>query len=353
MIKIPQSAVEFFKQNIDEIFFTGNLAEGKWNKELSNHVSEYCGVKHATPTSSNGSGLVALMLIYKEYFNRSEVLLQSNTMYGVKTMVYSAGCHLSGFIGCTLDTLMPSFEQVKQAVEDFVGDKKKMIILLSHIGGIINPDIERIAEFCRSENIILLEDCAHSYGATINGKHSGTFGDAGAFSFYATKSVPAGEGGIVITKHDDIGEYIKRFIIYDRFEQKMKIGNNNRPSEIQALLIYAVVKCTDEIIKNKKGIADKYIAVCNELSIPYIKQNAKTSLGNYYKFIVYNAKIPISEYLPTLKTKTSGVYDYSLGNSKSITTHHACLPIWYGQENEVTEKVISELYASRLLVDKV
>ena len=347
IIKLPQGAVEFFKQNIDEIFSTGNLAEGKWNKELSNLISEYCDIKHAVPTSSNGSGLVALMLIYKTYFNRSEVLLQSNTMYGVKTMVYSAGCNLPGFIDCTLDTLMPSFEQVKQAVENFIGDKNKMIILLSHIGGIINPDIERIAGFCRSENIVLLEDCAHSYGATINGKHSGTFGDAGVFSFYATKSVPAGEGGIVITKHDNIGEYIKRFVIYDRFEQKMNIGNNNRPSEIQALLIYSVVKCTGEIIKNKKKIADKYAAVCADFSIPYIRQITDTSSGNYYKFIIYNETKPISEYLPALKTKTSGVYDYSLGNSKLITTHHVCLPIWYGQENEITEKVINELYISR------
>ena len=347
MIKLPQSAVEFFKQNIDEIFSTGNLAEGRWNQELSKNVSEYCGVKHAIPTSSNGSGLVALMLIYKEYFNRSEVLLQSNTMYGVKTMVYSAGCNLTGFIDCTLDTLMPSFEQVKQAVGNFAGDRNKMIILLSHIGGIINPDIERIAEFCRFENIILLEDCAHSYGATINSRHSGTYGDAGVFSFYATKSIPAGEGGIVITKHDNIGEYMKRFVIYDRFEQKMNIGNNNRPSEIQALLIYSVIKCTDEIIKNKMEIADKYIAACADLSIPYIKQITDTSFGNYYKFIIYNEEQPISEYLTTLKTKTSGVYDYSLGNSKLITTHHACLPIWYGQENEITEKVVNELYASR------
>ncbi len=43
--------------------------------------------------------------------------------------------------------------------------------------------MEKISEFCHSENIILLEDCAHSYGATLNGKHSGTFGDAGVFSF--------------------------------------------------------------------------------------------------------------------------------------------------------------------------
>ncbi len=113
------------------------------------------------------------------------------------------------------------------------------------------------------------------------------------------------------------------------FKQEMEIGSNNRPSEIQALLIYSVLKETDEIIENKRQIGEKYIAACNKLEIPYIKQISESFSGNYYKFVVYNDNNPINEYLPSLKTKTSRVYDYSLGNSKLITTHHACLPIWY------------------------
>ena len=347
MIKLPQSSINFFKDNLDEIFQTGNLAEGKWNQELCNHVAEFCGVRNAAATSSNGAGLVALMMIYKEYFSRTEVLMQSNTMYGVKTMVATAGCNLSGYIDCELTTLMPSFDQVHKAVSDYKGAKNNLMILLSHIGGIINPAMEKIAAYCTENNIVLLEDCAHSYGATLNGKHSGAFGDGGVFSFYATKSIPAGEGGVVITKHDDIGDYIKRYIIYDRFKQEMRIGNNNRPSEVQALLIYAAVKYTDENIANKKQTAQFYIKACKDLGIPYIKQEDINSVGNYYKFVIFNENKPISEYLPVLKTKTSPVYDYALGNSKIITTHHACLPIWYGQESEVTKKAIEELYASR------
>ena len=347
MIKIPQKAIDFFKNNIDEIFASGNLAEGKWNQELTNHVAKYCNAKHAAATSSNGSGMVALMLIYKTYYKRTEVLLQSNTMYGVKTMVNSAGLNIAGCIDCNLRTLMPLLEQVKIAVENYSGDKNKLVILLSHIGGIINPDIEDIAELCKSENITLLEDCAHSYGATLNKKHSGTFGDAGVFSFYATKSIPAGEGGVVITNDDQIGEYIQRFVIYDRFKQEMTIGSNNRPSEIQALLIYSALRSAGENIENKVKTANEYIKVCEELSIPYIKQINDYSHGNYYKFIVYNENKAINEFLPALKTKTSAVYDYALGSSKIITTNHACLPIWYDQEPAITSRVIGELYESR------
>ena len=261
-------------------------------------------------------------------------------------MVNAAGCNLHGFIDCSLHTLMPSFYQVQSAILNYSGDRSKLIVLLSHIGGILNPDIEEIAEFCKSQGIALIEDCAHSFGSTLNKKHSGTFGDAGVFSFYATKSIPAGESGIIITNNDEIADYIRRFIIYDRFQQKMNIGNNNRPSEIQALFTYSVVKCSDEIIANKVEIANIFIPICTKFGIQYIEQFTKNTTGNYYKFIVYNPNIPISKFLPTLKSKTSAVYDYSLSGIGNIQTHHACLPIWYGQEIELTNKVVEELNAS-------
>ena len=71
--------------------------------------------------------------------------------------------------------------------------------MLSDMGGIINPDIEKIAKFCKEKNIILLEDAAHSFGSTLNNKFAGTFGDAGVYSYYSTKAVFAGEGGVGAT----------------------------------------------------------------------------------------------------------------------------------------------------------
>ena len=96
-------------------------------------------------------------------------------------------------------------------------------------------------------------------------------------------------------------------------------------------------------MKNKQEIAKKYIPVCEQLGIEFIPQNGKDNRGNYYKFTIYNEKRILSEYLPHLKTKTSPVYDYSIGAPNPLADHHACLPIWYGQEESITNKVISEL----------
>ena len=109
----------------------------------------------------------------------------------------------------------------------------------------------------------------------------------------------------------------------------MKIGCNIRLPELQALMIYAVVKEYKEIIVNKSQIAKKYSETCNSLGIKYISQNENSNLGNYYKFTIISPDKNISDFLPKIKTTTSKVYDYSLGNSSEIPKKHLCLPIWF------------------------
>jgi len=345
-IKLPKNSIDFFKSNQNKIFESGKLAEGPWNEQLSEKIKFICNVKNAICVNSNGSGLVALLLIYKEYYGRTNVMIQSNTMYGVKTMTKTAGYNLVDFIDCQLETLMPSFNDLKKAVDNYKGEIKKLVILLSDIGGAINPDIEEIAKFCKEKNIILLEDAAHSFGSTLNNKFSGTFGDAGIYSYYSTKAIFAGEGGVVVTNDNKIGNLMKDFIAYDRFKRKMEIGCNIRLSELQALMIYSVVKEYKEIIKNKSKIAKKYTDACNSFKLKYIDQSASSNQGNYYKFTIISPDKAISDLLPKLKTTTSKVYDYSLGNSKEIPLKHLCLPIWYRLEDKISDKAVQEIKES-------
>jgi len=345
-IKLPNNSIEFFKNNQNKIFESGNLAEGPWNEQLSEKIKSICNVKNAISVNSNGSGLVALLLIYKEYYGRSNVMIQSNTMYGVKTITKTAGYNLVDFIDCSLETLMPTFEDLKKAVNNYKGKINQLVILLSDIGGIVNPHIEKISKFCKEKNIILIEDAAHSFGSTLNNKFSGTFGDAGVYSYYSTKAIFAGEGGVVVTNDDKIGNLMKDFIAYDRFKRKMEIGCNIRLSELQALMIFSVVKEYKEIIKNKSKIAKSYIDACNSFKLKYIDQNENSNQGNYYKFTIISPDKKISDLLPKLKTTTSKVYDYSLGNSKEIPSKHICLPIWYRLEDSILDKAIKEIKES-------
>ena len=343
LVKLPKKSVEFFKKNQDEILNSGNLVEGAWNKTLNEKIKEISGAKNAVCVNSNGSGLVAILLIFKTYFGREDVMIQSNTMYGVKTMVGTAGLNLVDFINCQIKTLMPNYQDVENAVKNYKGDKNKLVIMLSDIGGIINPDIEKIAKFLKQENILLLEDAAHSFGARLNKKFSGTFGDAGVYSYYATKAIFAGEGGVAVTNNDELGNYLQDFIVYDRFKQKMPIGSNIRLSELQALMIFSVVNYYKDIILNKNEIAEKYIESCKRNNIQFISQNQNLNIGNYYKFTIISPNNEIAKVYPNIKTTTSKVYDYALGKNKDIPLKHLCLPIWYNQDKSLIDKVLVEL----------
>jgi len=343
MIKVPKESIAFFNKHYLDIFESGNLAEGDWNEQVASWTCEYTFAEHALAVNSNGSGIFALLNILKHYRSKTKVFIQSNTMYGVQVMAVASGLELCGHVDCSLDYLMPTYTQVEGFIND-LDNPSECVFLLTHIGGWVNPDIIEIAKLCKDKGVALIEDCAHSLGSTLNGKHTGTFGDAGVYSLYATKTIPVGEGGIVVTQDQELYQLIEKFVIYDRFDKKLEVGVNFRMSEINALLTYSVIKETENIIQNKYKIANKYIEACEKYGWKYIDPGHGSQRSNLYKFILLsNAERP-EKHFSQIITRTSPVYDYMLGrDDQEIVTRHICLPIWYLLEDEVIETVILEL----------
>ncbi len=340
MIKLPKKSIKHFSKNLKDIFNSGNLAEGVWNTKLEKEIIKITKIKYSLSTSSNGSGLLSILQLLKRYYGYKNIFIQENTMYGMYTLANTSGLKFIGKVDCQLNTLMPTINDVKK----FYKNRKirsRSVFLLTHIGGWINPDIEKIAKFCLNKNIALIEDCAHSLGSTFKRKHSGSFGFAGVYSFYATKAIPAGEGGLIVTNNKNFHNLCKKYSVYDRFEQTIDIGINNRMSEINALLCYSVLLELENIIDNKFKIADKYIKACNDNKINFLDPYLKFQRPNLYKFIILKKNI---NDLKLFKNKTSGVYDYKLGEDKNnISKKHLCLPIWYKLELSKINDVIKEL----------
>src|SRR5262249_57580714 len=76
--------------------------------------------------------------------------------------------------------------------------------ILVQIGGLVSREAPKIAAFCRDRNLFLIEDAAHAHGSSLDGRMAGTFGRAAAFSFYPTKVITAGEGGMIVTDDEAI-----------------------------------------------------------------------------------------------------------------------------------------------------
>ena len=343
MIKLPDQSIKFFNENYLNIFESGNLAEGEWNKKVAEWSCSYTSADYSLAVNSNGAGIFTILRLMKEYRSKKKVFLQSNTMYGVKTIAISSGLEMCGYVDCSLDYLMPTYSQVKEFINN-LDRPEDSVFLLTHIGGWVNPDIEKIADICKEYGISLIEDCAHSLGSTLSGKHTGLFGDAGVYSLYATKAIPAGEGGIIVTKDQELFEMAEKFIMYDRFDQKLNVGINLRMSEINALLAYSVINETESIIDNKYKIANKYIKSCENFNWEYINPTVNSQRANLYKFILLSRSENPEQEFHGIQIRTSPVYDYLLGDDKSeITKRHICLPIWYGLEDSIVDNVVSEL----------
>jgi len=345
MIKLPNESLDFFYKYSNDIFDSGSLAEGEWNIKVADWAKSYTGASSSLAVNSNGAGLHALLRVLKEFRGKKKIFIQSNTMYGVKTIALSSGLEMCGYVDCSLDYLMPTFSQVSDFIET-LDNPSECVFMITHIGGWINPDIENIAKLCKEKDISLIEDCAHSLGSLLKNSHSGLYGDAGVYSLYATKAVPVGEGGIIVSNDDDLSEKVQKFSMYDRFDQKLDLGINIRMSEINALLTYSVIKEIEEIIQNKYDISDQYINACKKKGLRFIDPLENNQRSNLYKFtLIAQTNDPKKEFSKITK-RTSPVYDYALGDDPyNIAKKHICLPIWYGLEDDLVEEVISEIEA--------
>ena len=148
---ITKGLKKLFNKNVNSIFKSGNLAENYWNDSLRNLVNKITGSKGSEIFCSNGAGLFTVLQIYKEYYGRKEILIQNNTMYGMYTMAISSGLKLKGYIDCNLETLMPSYDNFIDALNKSKINNDKLVVMLSHMGGIINPDIVKISNYCKTK----------------------------------------------------------------------------------------------------------------------------------------------------------------------------------------------------------
>lgn len=344
LVYVPKSSKDFFEANVSRVLSSGSLAEGEWNKKLAQLVSETTHIPYAIPVASNGLGLQALLSYYRDIYNKKYVIIQDNTFIGQKLLAQNLGYVVVPDIKCNSYTLMPTIDNVIVSLQKLERLLKDSVVIVTHIGGHVCPDIPEIAKQLAELEVPLIEDCAHSMYSTLNHRHTGSWGTAGVYSVYATKSFPAGEGGVVVTLDEAIYRYVTRYMLYDRLsehEDKLRSGVNIRISEIQALFTYSVLLFREEILDNKRSIAQRYMNIvpATQTQNFYILLSSKdrySTTQNFYKFVIYGDH--------KITGRTSGVFDYKIDRSL-LPIPHTCLPIWYNQDESITRAVEQELKA--------
>ncbi len=361
-IHFPEEDIVAMQSEFADILRTGQLVLGERTKIFEREFADYLGADKALAVNSGTSALeIAMRCIGVEGKN---VIVPANTFYATAGAVLHAGGNLK-FGDIESETFGLDSENASRLI-----DENTAAIVVVHIGGTPSRDLMKLRQLCDERGIKLIEDSAHAHGSSVNGQKVGTIGDVGTFSFFPTKVVTSGEGGMVVAKDPRV---IEEGRIY-RDQGKASGGRNFhthqgyawRMSEIHALLGISQLRRLDEFIDHRKMIARIYDDGLNglpDLSPAVIPAGSES---NYYKYVV-NLRPSINRELLKAKMKELGVSlsgevyadglhsqpvfqnkfeggENGFPNADHFCANHICLPVSAVVSEEDAKYVIEKLY---------
>lgn len=273
---------EWIAARIKEVLASGRLTLGAFGEQFEREFAKLTGSKHAIAVNS-GTASLEIMLRAMDVAGK-DVLVPANTFFATASAVIGAGGR-PVLMDTDVATLSTSLAEIKRRLTPAtVG------IMIVHIGGIITAEMPAIAAFAKSKGLWLMEDAAHAQGATLDGKHAGTFGLAGSFSFYPTKVMTSAEGGMIVT--DDDRMLTEAHIYRDQgkasFLQNthIRMGYNWRMSEPHAVIGLRHLQGFAGLLAGRRRIARIYDAAFTGGNGVRPIATPKGCVPNYYKYVV-------------------------------------------------------------------
>ncbi len=230
---------------VTDVLRSGHVARGPLVGEFEDRFKKFLGVERAVATNS-GSSALHLSLLALGVGRGDQVVLPSYTCAAVLNAVAYVGAE-ARLCDISEEDLNLKASDVKKEV-----NKRTKAIVLVHTFG--QPaDIEGFLGL----GVPIIEDCAQSLGARFNGKSVGSFGTLSIFSFYATKMITTGYGGMVASNSQDLAEKVRDLREFDE-RQNYKVRYNYKMSDIEASLGLSQISKLDAFITKRKEIAQLY-----------------------------------------------------------------------------------------------
>lgn len=289
---------------------------GEEIEQLEEKIAKYLGVSHCVLLNSGGSALLALMESYG-FSKGDEIIVPSFTFIGTAYAPLYVGAK-PVFADIEEETFGLDSEDVKRKITP----KTKAIIPI-HYGG-MSCKIEELQELAKGHDLILIEDAAESFGASLKKKLTGTFGDSAIFSFCQNKVFTTSEGGAVVTNDSDLAEKVRLFRSYGRMMSGdyfsssgdidyVEAGYNLRMSSILAALGISQLNRVNDLIAMRRKNAqylNNRLSDVKELILPKPPSNEFYCVYQMYSIRVKEGKKKRNELMQHLKDRgiTSKVY---------------------------------------------
>ena len=322
------------------------LTMGKYVSSFETKFADFCGCRYAVSTNSCSSAL-EISLNILDLKKEDEVIVPVQTFVATGSCVVRAGA--TPVFCDTDDNFLINFEDLKSKITE----KTKAVIVV-HYAGLISENILKIRDYLKERNIIFIEDAAHAHGAYFKKNKAGSIGDMGCFSFFSTKIMTTGEGGMITTNNSKFYKFASsmRSIGIDLDSKSQifsNIGSNNRLSEFQSILGLYQLKRLDEFVSHRNSIASIYKEELKELifssKIRLQKFDDKTTKHPYWRFIVFlndninrnnvltkmkeNNIIVDAPYIPLLHQQPAlkKYCSYKIQNAEKLNKCHISLPV--------------------------
>jgi perosamine synthetase len=261
---IPHSKVVLDEEDcaaVAAVLRSGHLSQGKHVLSLEEKVSTFIGVAHTAAVSS-GTAALHLSLLALEIGEGDEVIIPSYVCTALLNAIRYVRA-MPVLVDIDPDTYNITVENITKA-----RSKKTRAIIVPHMFG-LPADIEPII----SLGIPVIEDCAQSIGAYSGGRYAGSFGTLSVFSFYATKMLGAGEGGVVASNDPGLIDTVRDLRDYDE-KETYAVRYNYKMTDILAALCEIRLQKLPLCIDRRKEIAGIYDVGLSdlELRIPIVPE---------------------------------------------------------------------------------
>ncbi len=354
---------------VTEILASGMLTLGPYTRQFeaafaaahSRPGSPEADIPHAVAVAS-GTAALEIALRYVGVSGR-DVVVPANTFYATAAAAARAGGR-----PVFADMDPATFALSPQTLAAALTPQTAAVVVV-HVGGLISPDLDELRRMCAERGIALIEDAAHAHGSTWDGRFAGSFGTAAAFSFYPTKVVTCGEGGMVLTSAADCADEAN---IY-RDQGKGSFLNNHhvrpgyawRMTEFSAVTGLVHLRRMASAITRRREVAASYSAALAGLDgITALAEPAGCE-SNFYKYIVVLPagcdRAQFKKELSDLhQVRLAGeVYDVPLHQqpvfaefagealpvAEDLCARHVCLPVHSDMTDDEVDQVLTAVTA--------
>lgn len=339
---------------IDRCLATGQVAQGPNVEEFEARFAGFVGARHAVALSSGGSAIEAAMRALG--VEGREVLVPTNTFAATAFGVMLAGGRVR-LVDADPATLGVRLDDVRAARTAATAG-----VVVVHVGGIITPEIGAIRDWCAAEGLWLFEDAAHAHGSVREGVAAGRWGVAGAYSFFSTKVVTSGEGGMLVTDDDELAARVRRMRDYGKPDPwvtlSTSLGANWRMAEFCAAVGCVQMSRLPGFVDDRARVAAWYAERLRGTELELVLPDHPSS---GYKFVVLVPRgVSRDAVRAAMEAEgvrpAGGVYDVPLHRqpvfagvggrfpaADDVCGRHLCLPIYPGLDEGDVERVVGVL----------